>query len=107
MTCLGDGESDDNMVAGAYVDTAQYANIDTPFSKQIDEFWVLGEDVDFLFSKLSVQERQLLKWRYIDNKRSSDIALKITEHPNTVREHLVKIKQKIINLLQEERNGRI
>lgn len=66
-----------------------------------------GEDIDYLFSKLTVQERQLIKWRYIDNKRSSEIALKITEHPNTVREHLVKIKQKLLNIIEEPRNGRI
>lgn len=76
--------------------------MDIAFNTNVDEFWVLGEDSDELFSKLSVQERQLLKWRYIDNKRSSEIAVKITEHPNTVREHLTKIKSKLEKIIEEE-----
>jgi len=103
----GESDSDENGIAGAYVDTQQYANIDTPFSSEIDEFWVLGNETDAIFSRLSVQERQLIKWRFIDNKRSSEIALKITEHPNTVREHIAKIKDKILLILEEERNGRL
>jgi DNA-directed RNA polymerase specialized sigma24 family protein len=103
----GESDSDENGIAGAYVDTQQYANIDTPFSSEIDEFWVLGNETDAIFSRLSVQERQLIKWRFIDNKRSSEIALKITEHPNTVREHIAKIKDKILSILEEERNGRL
>lgn len=102
----GDNESDENNISGAYVDTAEYANIDIPFSNEVDEFWVLGQDANDIFSRLSVQERQLLKWRYIDNKRSSEIAIKITEHPNTVREHITKIKEKIILMIEnEERYG--
>ena len=92
---------EDKNIAGAYVDTEEYATIDIPFNNEVDEFWVLGEEADPLFSRLSVQERQLIKWRYIDNKRSSEIALKITEHPNTVREHLTKIKDKIILIVKE------
>jgi DNA-directed RNA polymerase specialized sigma24 family protein len=84
-----------------YIDTEEYATIDVPFSNEVDEFWVLGEETDALFSRLSVQERQLIKWRYIDNKRSSEIALKITEHPNTVREHITKIKEKLKVILKE------
>ena len=103
----GESDSDENGIAGAYVDTQQYANMDTPFSSEIDEFWVLGNETDAIFSRLSVQERQLIKWRFIDNKRSSEIALKITEHPNTVREHIAKIKDKILSILEEERNGRL
>ena len=53
------------------------------------------------FDRLSVQERQLLKWRYIDNERSSEISLKVNEHPNTVREHLSKIRNKIRDIILE------
>lgn len=71
------------------------------FAEQIDEFWVLGETATAPFDELTVQERQLLKWKYIDKQRSSEIALKITEHPNTVREHMTKIKQKIKDIVQK------
>jgi DNA-directed RNA polymerase specialized sigma24 family protein len=50
---------------------------------------------------LTIQERQLIKWRYVDGKRSSEISQKINEHPNTVREHLTKIRDKLIDLLEE------
>lgn len=98
----GDGDSEDNMKGGAYVDTMEYATIDLLFASDVDEFWILGEETNPPFNKLTVQERQLLKWRFIDNKRSSEIAVKITEHPNTVREHLSKIKRKIHELLNED-----
>jgi DNA-directed RNA polymerase specialized sigma24 family protein len=104
---FNDGESEDSPKAGAFVDTEEYANIDTPFNNDVDEFWVLGDSVNDLFQRLTLQERQLLKWRYIDGQRSSEIAIKITEHPNTVREHLTKIRDKISTILEEPRNGRI
>ena len=68
---------------------------------KIDEFWVLGEKNVSPFDRLSVQERQLLKWRYVDGERSSEISLKINEHPNTIREHLTKIKNKVRDLIIE------
>jgi hypothetical protein len=36
-----------------------------------------------------------LKWRFVDNRKSSEIAQIVTEHPNTVREHLIKVKIKV------------
>lgn len=100
-------ESDTNeegaeQVEGFNVDTMNYAVVDKHFDNTIDEFWVLGEEVQPPFDQLTVQERQLLKWKYIDNKKSSEIAARITEHPNTVREHLSKIKIKLRNILEEE-----
>jgi RNA polymerase sigma factor (sigma-70 family) len=68
--------------------------------EEINEFWVMGETAAQPFSELTVQERQLLKWRYVDGKRSSEIAESITEHPNTVREHLSKIRAKIVNIIK-------
>lgn len=62
---------------------------------EIDEYWVLGDTAYPPFDTLTIQERQLLKWRYADGMRSSDIARKVTEHPNTVREHFSKIRAKI------------
>lgn len=87
---------------GAFVDTKEYATVDILFSTDVDELWVLGMDINPPFDRLTVQERQLIKWRYIDKKRSSEIALKITEHPNTVREHLSKLKDKLEAILRED-----
>jgi hypothetical protein len=98
----GDGESNDNIKGGAYVDTTEYATIDLLFASDVDEFWISGEETNPPFDRLTVQERQLLKWRFIENKRSSEIAIKITEHPNTVREHLSKIKKKIREIILED-----
>lgn len=64
-------------------------------------FGLYGEKTFPPFDKLTIQERQLIKWRYVDGKRSSEISQKINEHPNTVREHLTKIRDKLIDLLEE------
>lgn len=98
----GDSSEEDLSKNGAFVDTKQYATMDILFSTDVDELWVLGIDINPPFDKLTVQERQLIKWRYIDKKRSSEIALKITEHPNTVREHLSKVKEKLEDILRAD-----
>ena len=98
----GDAGDDDRSKNGAFVDTQKYATSDLMFSIDVDEMWVLGIDISPPFDKLTVQERQLIKWRYIDKKRSSEIALKVTEHPNTVREHLSKVKAKLKDILKSE-----
>ena len=64
-------------------------------TEDINEFWVLGETCAEPFIFLTVQERQLIKWRYVDELRSSEISKKISEHPNTVREHLAKTRDKL------------
>lgn len=87
--------------SGVNVDTIEHAVYDLTFAEEVDEYWVLGETATFPFNHLTVQERQILKWRFVDKKRSSEIALKITEHPNTVREHLTKIKDKITKIIKE------
>jgi len=69
---------------------------------EIDDMWVLGETAFPPFSLLTIQERQLLKWRFIDGYKSSQIAKKITEHPNTVREHFNRIRLKINDIVGEE-----
>lgn len=73
--------------------------------EEIDEFWVMGDSALSPFDQLTIQERQLLKWRYVDGKRSSEIAKKITEHPNTVREHFNKIRAKVQETMDEEMSG--
>jgi DNA-binding CsgD family transcriptional regulator len=71
-------------------------------AEDIDEAWVVGENNFPPFDKLTIQERQLIKWRYVDGKRSSDISLKINEHPNTVREHLKLIREKIVSIIKTD-----
>jgi RNA polymerase sigma factor (sigma-70 family) len=70
-------------------------------TQEINELWVLGQDCYAPYDKLTVQERQLIKWRYIDNMKSSEIAQIITEHPNTVRDHISKVKLKIRDAIME------
>lgn len=72
--------------------------------EDVDEFWVVGDSAIFPFDQLSIQERQLLKWRYVDGLRSSDISNKITEHQNTVREHFHRIRDKLSEILDDEEN---
>ena len=72
------------------------------FSEEIDEYWVLGETAYPPFDVLTVQERQLLKWRYMNGERSSDIANRITEHPNTVREHFHKIRKRLREAIEAD-----
>lgn len=94
-------ESDDNFVIGFKADPVEYSLEQLLAAEKIDEFWVLGEKNMVPFDRLSVQERQLLKWRFVDGQRSSEISQKINEHPNTVREHLSKIKNKIKDAILE------
>jgi hypothetical protein len=94
-------ESDDNFVIGFKADPVEYSIEQLLASDKIDEFWVLGEKNMVPFDRLSIQERQLLKWRFVDGQRSSEISQKINEHPNTVREHLSKIKTKLRDLINE------
>jgi hypothetical protein len=68
----------------------------------IDEFWVAGDTTIFPFDRLTIQERQLVKWRFVDGYKSSEIAQRITEHPNTVREHFNKIRFKLMEIMMED-----
>jgi hypothetical protein len=94
-------EEDGGQTSGVNIETLDHAVYDLIFAEEVDEFWVKGDTARSPFDELTVQERQLIKWRYIDKKRSSEIALKITEHPNTVREHISKIKEKIVKILED------
>lgn len=94
-------ESDENYVVGFKADPVEYSLEQLLSTDKIDEFWVLGEKNVPPFDRLSIQERQLLKWRYVDGERSSEISLKINEHPNTIREHLTRIKNKVRDLIIE------
>lgn len=95
-------EGDENYVVGFKADPVEYSIEQLLSTDRIDEFWVFGENVMTPFNLLSIQERQLLKWRYVDGKRSSEISQTINEHPNTIREHLAKIREKIRNAILED-----
>jgi len=95
-------ESDENYVVGFKADPIEYSMEQMLAAETIDEFWVIGENNIPPFDKLTIQERQLLKWRYVDGERSSQISDKINEHPNTIREHLKKIKEKIEIIIEEQ-----
>lgn len=95
-------ESDEDYVVGFKADPIDISMEQMLATTKIDQFWVLGEKTQSPFDQLSIQERQLLKWRYVDGKRSSQISQTVNEHPNTVREHLTKIKEKIKNIIKEQ-----
>lgn len=92
-------ESDENYFVGFKADPIEFSIEQMLAADKIDEFWILGEKCSSPFDKLSVQERQLLKWRYVDGQRSSELSQKINEHPNTIREHLSKVKEKLRELI--------
>lgn len=71
------------------------------FGQQIDGNWVIGETATTPFDRLTIQERQLLKWRYIDNLKASEVADRITEHPNTIRDHYQRIRNKLRDHFEE------
>lgn len=105
--------TDDQASSSSYLDgeQPQTTMITTPLSENLedmvnreefDEFWVLGETTLFPFDTLTIQQRQLLKWRYVDNLKASQIAIKTTEHPNTCRAQLQEIKDIVKQLLAAE-----
>jgi hypothetical protein len=68
----------------------------------IDEFWISGETSAYPFSKLTINQRQLLKWRYIDGLKAPKIAEKTSEHPNTCRSQLHKIREELEEILGDD-----
>jgi DNA-directed RNA polymerase specialized sigma subunit len=88
-------EDDGSQKQGFRAEPIEYTLEQMLTRDEIDEMWVLGEKIFPPFDVLNVQERQLIKWRFADGKKSSEISKKINEHPNTIREHLSRIKDKI------------
>lgn len=95
------GDSEDEQAVGFKAEPMEYTLSQLLSAEALDEFWVMGEKVFPPFDQLTIQDRQLLKWRFVDGKRSSEISQKINEHPNTVREHLVKLRKKLAKILAE------
>lgn len=71
-------------------------------AEMLDEYWVVGDSAFYPFNTLTIQERQLLRWRYVDNLKASEIAHRITEHPNTLRDHFNKIRNKLLEEIGEQ-----
>lgn len=71
-------------------------------AEYIDEYWVAGDTVMPPFDVLTLRQRQLLKWRYVNGERASEIANRITEHPNTVREHFKRIQAQLEQTIAED-----
>lgn len=71
--------------------------------EEFNEAWVYGTTAKGVFATLTQAERQLIKWRYIDGERASEIAHKLLEHPNTTRERLLRLKETIKEYLLNER----
>lgn len=71
-------------------------------TEEIDEFWILGETALFPFDQLTIQQRQLIKWRYVDGLKASQIAVKTTEHPNTCRAQIQEIREQIRDIIEKE-----
>ncbi len=67
----------------------------------IDEFWV-GGGGQYPFNQLTVNQRQLLKWRFIDGLKAPKIAEKTSEHPNTCRSQLHKIREELEDILGDQ-----
>lgn len=88
-----------------FVAPAEPSAEDLLHSEEIDEHWVSGGSAGYPFNLLTLQERQLLKWRFVDRERSSQIAHRVTEHPNTVREHFNRIREKLREYLQNDLNA--
>lgn len=71
-------------------------------SEEIDELWIVGDTCQPPFDELTIQERQLLKWRYVDRLRSSEIANRVTEHQNTVRENFNRIRIHVREVMERD-----
>ncbi len=71
------------------------------WAEEIDQDWVFGETARPPFDRLSVSDRQLLKWRYADGERATQIAKRTSEHPNTCREHLRRAKLRLDGIISE------
>jgi len=71
-------------------------------ARTLDELWVAGDTAFWPYNQLSVSERQLLKWRYVDGERPNMIAHRLTEHPNTSREAITRIKKKLAAMVDDQ-----
>lgn len=99
---FGDDGSDFDGQTPGYTAPSEPSAEELLGTEEIDEYWVIGDSAMAPFDQLTIQERQLLKWRFVDGLPSSEIAAKITEHPNTCREHFNRIRHKLREIIASE-----
>lgn len=69
-------------------------------SHEIDEDWVFG-DAQFPFNQLNPQERQLIKWYYIDNKTLTSIADRMAESSNNISSIIASARRKLTEVIKD------
>ncbi len=97
-----DNDGDEEEIAPGFMAPPEVSAEELLGAEEIDEFWVVGDTAWYPFDELTVQERQLLKWRWVDGLKSSEISARITEHPNTIREHYGRIHDRLKEILDED-----
>lgn len=68
--------------------------------KEIDEDWVFGEAM-FPFDQLNIQERQLIRWYYIEKVNITNIADRMAESAGKISEKLATARQKLEDAIKE------
>lgn len=89
-----DGDEEDGLTPGFEIPPEPGIE-DLIGTHEINEEWVAGDTALPPFDNLTVQERQILKWRFSDGDSTRTIAERVTENPNTVRDRLNTAREKI------------
>ena len=92
-------DSEHDYVPGFKLPSHPDASEDTINAVNLDDTWVAGLTCEFPFNKLSVNERQLLKWYYVNGESSIEISQRLNEHSNTTKGRLNKIEDKLERFL--------
>ncbi len=104
LSTSNDDSSEDGGIV--FCEPADNINVEDAISAEhIDENWVLGDTCSDVFGHLSVKERQLLKWKYVDGLKAAEIKNRITEHPNTTRDTINKIREQLQGYLDSIDEG--
>lgn len=98
----GDDAHGDERVAGFAPLVVEVDDLYLIAADNLDEYWVAGETALPPFDRLTVHERQLLRWRYVLGEKVSAIAGRISEHPNAVREYYKAIRHKLTDIIAED-----
>ena len=86
-----DAEEDGERQPGYYAPVDE-TDIMALIPDEIDEYWVAGDTSMPPFDRLTQQQRQLIRWRYILVETAGNISDRISEHPKTVRDNFKKIR---------------
>lgn len=68
---------------------------------EIGENWVFG-DVMFPFDHLNPQERQLIRWYYIEKHNLTTIADRMAESSNKISEHIATARRKLAEAIKND-----